>query len=141
MPPAKRPKRAKPTVDNRVFCCNIPHYVTDAMLRDRFNLHGDVKDMFYIKDFLGSDRGWACITYGKMEDGATAVAMENGQQFEGMERDGRTLHVKFCNHPFKTKEGTVFEPRPCNQRVVTAWRTEQAEPEEDGTGGGVGMVF
>ena len=77
--PAKKPhqKPPKPTADNRIFVGSIPHYITDSILKNRFNQHGAVKDMFYVKDYLGSDRGFACITYASIEEAATAVALED----------------------------------------------------------------
>ena len=54
-----------------------------------------------------------------------------------MERDERTLMVKYCNQPLKEREGSLFEPRPSNQKVVTCWVEQEAEKEADGTGGGV----
>merc|ERR1712032_440767 len=46
----------------------------------------------------------------------------------------RPLHVKFCNQPLTKREGTVFDPRPKNQKVLTPW--EEVETEANAEEGG-----
>lgn len=119
--------------DNKIFIGNIPHFINDQLLRKRFEEHGKVLDLFYFADTLGSDRGWATMVYPGRDEAATAVAIENGEEdpWPGAERP---LHVKFFNQSLTVREGTVFDLRPRNQKVLTPWKEVVSEdPEDAGT--------
>lgn len=74
-------------------------------------------------DFVGTDRGWAFVTYEDETEAAVAVAMFQGQQiFPG---SARPLHCKFANEKITKIEGTVFE---APTKAVTPWQ-EFTTPE------------
>ncbi|CAD7933719.1 unnamed protein product [Amoebophrya sp. A120] len=112
--------------DNKIFVGNLPHFISDENLRTRFSQHGNIRDFYYCKDILGSDRGWATITYMNSDEAATAIGVEDGvdDPFPGSERP---LHVKFFNTPLTSREGTVFDLRPKNQKVLTPWTENEDE--------------
>merc|ERR1712151_724291 len=84
---------------------------------------GTVKEFFYMKDSVGTDRGWAFVTYEDETEAAVAVAMFNGQQiFPG---SARPLHCKFANEKITKLDGTVFE---APTKAVTPWQ-EYTTPE------------
>ncbi|CAD7933712.1 unnamed protein product [Amoebophrya sp. A25] len=115
--------------DNKVFVGNVPHYVPEEYLKNKFGEHGNVRDMYYCPDLLGADRGWATITYMSPEEAATAVGIEHGMPdpFPGCERP---LHVKFFNTPLTERAGSVFDLRPKTQKVLTPW----VGMKDEGTG-------
>lgn len=74
-------------------------------------------------DQVGTDRGWAFVTYEDETEAAVAVAMFNGQQiFPG---SARPLQCKFANEKITKIEGTVFE---APTKAVTPWQ-EFTTPE------------
>lgn len=76
-----------------------------------------------MQDKVGTDRGWAFVTYEDETEAAVAVAMFNGQQiFPG---SARPLHCKFANEKITKIEGTVFE---APTKAVTPWQ-EFTTPE------------
>eukprot|EP00438_Fugacium_kawagutii_P030720 Skav209830 [mRNA] locus=scaffold2703:124962:131203:+ [translate_table: standard] len=84
---------------------------------------GTIKEFFYMQDEVGTDRGWAFVTYEDETEAAVAVAMFNGQQiFPG---SARPLQCKFANEKITKIEGTVFE---APTKAVTPWQ-EFTTPE------------
>ena len=73
-----------------------------------------------------SDRGWATLTYMSADEAETAVMMEADEDlpWPGAQRK---LQVKISHIPLTTLEGTVFEPRPVDQPVVTPWEEQKDE--------------
>jgi RNA recognition motif-containing protein len=109
--------------DNKVFLGCIPNHIDEATLRDECEKQGTVKDFFYMQDSVGTDRGWAFVTYDDETEAAVAVAMFNNQQiFPG---SARPLHCKFANEKLTKIEGTVFE---APTKAVTPWQ-EFTTPE------------
>lgn len=109
--------------DKKVFLGCIPHHVTDEVLKEEAEKQGDVKDFFYQRDEVGTDRGWAFITYEDETEAAVAVAMFNGEEiFPG---SARPLHCKFANEKIVDLAGTVFE---APTKAVTPWQ-EFTTPE------------
>lgn len=109
--------------DNKVFLSIIPGHVDEAVLKEECEKQGTIKDFFYSKDGVGTDRGWAFVTYDDETEAAVAVAMFNGQQiFPG---SARPLHCKFANEKITKLEGTVFEAAT---KAVTPWQ-EFTTPE------------
>merc|ERR1712176_964784 len=95
----------------------------EEVLREECEKQGTVKDFFYMQDKVGTDRGWAFVTYEDETEAAVAVAMFNGQQiFPG---SARPLHCKFSNEKITKIEGTVFE---APTKAVTPWQ-EFTTPE------------
>lgn len=135
--------------DNRIFIGNIPHFVNQDRVKEKFEEHGTILHLFYFPDRLGSDRGWATITYQTIEEATMALVMENKVQakidssieLETVDEDfeppwpgaERPLHVKFCNQPLVDRKNTVFQPRPQGQKVLTPWKQVEGEAEEEGT--------
>ena len=68
-----------------------------------------------MQDKCKCDRGWATVTYMSNEEAETAVALEDGTDdpFPGAVRN---LHVKLAGVPMTEIEGSVFEPRPSDQK-------------------------
>jgi len=109
--------------DNKVFLGCIPNHVDEETLKDECEKQGTVKEFFYMQDKVGTDRGWAFVTYDDETEAAVAVAMFNGQQiFLG---SARPLHCKFANEKITKIEGTVFEAAT---KAVTPWQ-EFTTPE------------
>jgi len=109
--------------DNKVFLGCIPNHVDEETLKDECEKQGTVKEFFYMQDKVGTDRGWAFVTYEDETEAAVAVAMFNGQQiFLG---SARPLHCKFANEKISKIEGTVFE---APTKAVTPWQ-EFTTPE------------
>lgn len=103
--------------DKKVFLGCVPHHVTEEVLKEEAEKQGDVKDFFYQRDEVGTDRGWAFITYEDETEAAVAVAMFNGEEiFPG---SARPLHCKFANEKIVDLAGTVFE---APTKTVTAWQ-------------------
>jgi hypothetical protein len=109
--------------DNKVFLGCIPNHVDEETLKEECEKQGTVKEFFYMQDKVGTDRGWAFVTYEDETEAAVAVAMFNGQQiFLG---SARPLHCKFANEKLTKIEGTVFEAAT---KAVTPWQ-EFTTPE------------
>ncbi|CAK0899275.1 unnamed protein product [Prorocentrum cordatum] len=109
--------------DSKVFLGCIPNHVDEATLKGECEKQGTVKEFFYMQDQVGTDRGWAFVTYEDETEAAVAVAMFNGQQlFPG---SARPLHCKFNNEKLTKIEGTVFE---APTKAVTPWQ-EFTTPE------------
>jgi len=109
--------------DNKVFLGCIPNHVDEETLKDECEKQGTVKEFFYMQDKVGTDRGWAFVSYEDETEAAVAVAMFNGQQiFLG---SARPLHCKFANEKIVKIEGTVFE---APTKAVTPWQ-EFTTPE------------
>jgi len=109
--------------DSKVFLGCIPNHVDEAALKAECEKQGTVKEFFYMQDQVGTDRGWAFVTYEDETEAAVAVAMFNGQQlFPG---SARPLHCKFNNEKLTKIEGTVFE---APTKAVTPWQ-EFTTPE------------
>uniref|UniRef100_A0A7S4QH77 Uncharacterized protein n=2 Tax=Alexandrium monilatum TaxID=311494 RepID=A0A7S4QH77_9DINO len=109
--------------DSKVFLGCIPNHVEEEVLKGECEKQGTVKDFFYMQDKVGTDRGWAFVTYEDETEAAVAVAMFNGQQiFPG---SARPLHCKFANEKITKIEGTVFE---APTKAVTPWQ-EFTTPE------------
>jgi RNA recognition motif-containing protein len=109
--------------DSKVFLGCIPNHVDEDALKEECEKQGTVKEFFYMQDKVGTDRGWAFITYEDETEAAVAVAMFNGQQiFPG---SARPLHCKFANEKITKIEGTVFE---APTKAVTPWQ-EFTTPE------------
>mmetsp|Transcript_45971 Transcript_45971/g.127627 ORF Transcript_45971/g.127627 Transcript_45971/m.127627 type:complete len:331 (-) Transcript_45971:97-1089(-) len=109
--------------DSKVFLSIIPGHVDEEVLKAECEKQGTVKDFFYMKDGVGTDRGWAFVTYEDETEAAVAVAMFNQQQiFPG---SARPLHCKFANEKITKIEGTVFE---APTKAVTPWQ-EFTTPE------------
>jgi len=109
--------------DQKVFLGCIPNHVEKEALHEECEKQGTVKDLFYMQDQVGTDRGWAFVTYEDETEAAVAVAMFNGQTiFAG---SARPLHCKFANEKLTKIEGTVFE---APTKAVTPWQ-EFTTPE------------
>jgi len=109
--------------DNKVFLGCIPNHVDEETLKEECEKQGTVKEFFYMQDKVGTDRGWAFVTYDDETEAAVAVAMFNGQQiFLG---SARPLHCKFANEKITKIESTVFE---APTKAVTPWQ-EFTTPE------------
>lgn len=109
--------------DSKVFLGCIPNHVDEEALKGECEKQGTVKEFFYMQDKVGTDRGWAFVTYEDETEAAVAVAMFNGQQiFPG---SARPLHCKFANEKITKIEGTVFE---APTKAVTPWQ-EFTTPE------------
>lgn len=109
--------------DSKVFLNCIPNHVEEPVLREECEKQGTVKEFFYMQDKVGTDRGWAFVTYEDETEAAVAVAMFNGQEiFPG---SARPLHCKFSNEKLTKIEGTVFE---APTKAVTPWQ-EFTTPE------------
>jgi len=109
--------------DSKVFLGCIPNHVDEAALKAECEKQGTVKEFFYMQDQVGTDRGWAFVTYEDETEAAVAVAMFNGQQlFPG---SARPLHCKFNNEKLTKIDGTVFE---APTKAVTPWQ-EFTTPE------------
>jgi len=109
--------------DSKVFLGCVPNHVDEETLKEECEKQGTVKEFFYMQDKVGTDRGWAFVTYEDETEAAVAVAMFNGQQiFPG---SARPLHCKFANEKITKIEGTVFE---APTQAVTPW-TEYQTPE------------
>jgi len=109
--------------DNKVFLGCVPNHIDEETLKEECEKQGTVKEFFYMQDAVGTDRGWAFVTYDDETEAAVAVAMFNGQQiFPG---SARPLHCKFCNEKITKIEGTVFE---APTKAVTPWQ-EFTTPE------------
>jgi RNA recognition motif-containing protein len=109
--------------DSKVFLSIIPGHVEESVLKAECEKQGTVKEFFYMQDKVGTDRGWAFVTYDDETEAAVAVAMFNQQQiFPG---SARPLHCKFANEKLTKIEGTVFE---APTKAVTPWQ-EFTTPE------------
>eukprot|EP00928_Gymnodinium_smaydae_P062589 TRINITY_DN46415_c0_g1_i1.p2 TRINITY_DN46415_c0_g1~~TRINITY_DN46415_c0_g1_i1.p2 ORF type:complete len:322 (-),score=87.33 TRINITY_DN46415_c0_g1_i1:92-1057(-) len=109
--------------DSKVFLSVIPGHVEDEVLKEECEKQGTVKEFFYMQDKVGTDRGWAFVTYDDETEAAVAVAMFNGHQiFPG---SARPLHCKFANEKLTKIEGTVFE---APTKSVSPWQ-EFTTPE------------
>eukprot|EP00933_Yihiella_yeosuensis_P042228 TRINITY_DN36782_c0_g1_i1.p1 TRINITY_DN36782_c0_g1~~TRINITY_DN36782_c0_g1_i1.p1 ORF type:complete len:322 (+),score=90.98 TRINITY_DN36782_c0_g1_i1:96-1061(+) len=109
--------------DSKVFLGCIPNHVAEDALKEECEKQGTIKEFFYMQDQLGTDRGWAFVTYEDETEAAVAVAMFNGQQiFPG---SARPLQCKFANEKITKIEGTVFE---APTKAVTPWQ-EFTTPE------------
>mmetsp|Transcript_88692 Transcript_88692/g.228750 ORF Transcript_88692/g.228750 Transcript_88692/m.228750 type:complete len:316 (-) Transcript_88692:50-997(-) len=109
--------------DSKVFLGCIPNHVDEEALKEECAKQGTVKEFFYMQDKVGTDRGWAFVTYEDETEAAVAVAMFNGQEiFAG---SARPLHCKFANEKITKIEGTVFE---APTKAVTPWQ-EFTTPE------------
>lgn len=109
--------------DSKVFLGCIPNHVDKEVLKEECEKQGTIKEFFYMQDEVGTDRGWAFVTYEDETEAAVAVAMFNGQQiFPG---SARPLQCKFANEKITKIEGTVFE---APTKAVTPWQ-EFTTPE------------
>ncbi|CAJ1371721.1 unnamed protein product [Effrenium voratum] len=109
--------------DSKVFLGCIPNHVDEDALKEECEKQGTIKEFFYMQDQVGTDRGWAFVTYEDETEAAVAVAMFNGQQiFPG---SARPLQCKFANEKITKIEGTVFE---APTKAVTPWQ-EFTTPE------------
>jgi len=109
--------------DSKVFIGCVPNHVDEDALKEECEKQGTIKEFFYMKDEVGTDRGWAFVTYEDETEAAVAVAMFNGQQiFPG---SARNLQCKFANEKITKIEGTVFE---APTKAVTPWQ-EFTTPE------------
>mmetsp|Transcript_30812 Transcript_30812/g.72012 ORF Transcript_30812/g.72012 Transcript_30812/m.72012 type:complete len:319 (-) Transcript_30812:67-1023(-) len=109
--------------DNKVFLGCVPNHIDEEALKAECEKQGTVKEFFYMQDKVGTDRGWAFVTYEDETEAAVAVAMFNGQQiFPG---SARPLHCKFANEKITKIDGTVFE---APTKAVTPWQ-EFTTPE------------
>lgn len=109
--------------DKKVFLGCIPNHIDEAALKEECEKQGTIIDFFYMQDKVGTDRGWAFVTYEDETEAAVAVAMFNGNNiFPG---GVRPIHCKFANEKLKSIEGTVFE---APTQSVTPWQ-EFTTPE------------
>lgn len=109
--------------DNKVLLGCIPNHIDEQTLKEECEKQGTVKEFFYSRDAVGTDRGWAFVTYEDETEAAVAVAMFNGHQvFPG---SARPLHCKFNNEKLTSITGTVFE---APTKAVTPWQ-EFTTPE------------
>jgi len=109
--------------DSKVFLGCIPNHVDEETLKTECEKQGTVKEFFYMADQVGTDRGWAFVTYEDETEAAVAVAMFHNQTiFPG---SARPLHCKFNNEKITKIEGTVFE---APTKAVTPWQ-EFTTPE------------
>ncbi|CAE7877454.1 cugbp1-b [Symbiodinium sp. KB8] len=116
-------RKAGAMSDSKVFLGCIPNHVDEEALKEECEKQGTIKEFFYMMDQVGTDRGWAFVTYEDETEAAVAVAMFNGQQiFAG---SARPLQCKFANEKITKIEGTVFE---APTKAVTPWQ-EFTTPE------------
>eukprot|EP00927_Polykrikos_kofoidii_P074711 TRINITY_DN7073_c0_g1_i1.p1 TRINITY_DN7073_c0_g1~~TRINITY_DN7073_c0_g1_i1.p1 ORF type:complete len:341 (-),score=65.50 TRINITY_DN7073_c0_g1_i1:142-1125(-) len=109
--------------DNKVFLSIIPGHVEEAVLKAECEKQGTVKEFFYMQEKVGTDRGWAIVTYDDDMEAAVAVAMFDKRQiFPG---SARPLQCKFVNQKITSLAGTVFE---APTQAVTPWQ-EFTTPE------------
>lgn len=109
--------------DTKIFLGCIPHHIEEGSVKEKVDEHGTVKEFFYMKDALGTDRGWCFVTYEDVTEAAVAVAMMNGAEdvFPG---GVRPLHAKFANEKLTSIKDTVFE---APTRAVTPWQEYKSD--------------
>jgi len=113
---------------SQVFIGCIPNYVTEEMLKEKFEDHGTMEKFFYMPDKVFTDRGWAFITYADETEAAVAIAMMHGQK--AWNNTPRELQVKYANEKITELEGTVFDPNWCPIESVTPWEELRTEDQK-----------
>jgi len=67
-----------------MYVGNLPYDATDNDLRELFEAHGEVTDVFILKDReSGRSRGFAFVTMGSPEEMNAAIEGLNGEEFLG----------------------------------------------------------
>ena len=67
-----------------MYVGNLPYDATDNDLREHFEAHGEVTDVFILKDReSGRSRGFAFVTMGSPEEMNAALEGLNGEEFLG----------------------------------------------------------
>lgn len=73
----------------KLFVGNLPFSSSEDDLRDVFEAHGEVTDVFIPKDReSGRPRGFAFVTFANSEDGQKAIEAADGEEI-----DGRNMRV------------------------------------------------
>ena len=68
----------------KLFVGNLPFSSSEDDLRDVFEAHGEVTDVFIPKDReSGRPRGFAFVTFASREDGQKAIEATDGEELEG----------------------------------------------------------
>jgi len=119
------------SADAKLFVGCIPNYVTEEMLKDKFEEHGTLEKFIYIPDKVFTDRGWAFITYSDETEAACAIAMLHDSK-PWTERAPRNLQVKFANEKITDLKDTAFDSKWLPQQSVHPWeelRTEDDPPK------------
>lgn len=86
----------------KLFVGNIPSPVTEETLRKKFEEHGAVSSLFYMRDQAVGDRGWAFVTFETLPEATKAVEALNGQRVFSAELG--PLEVRFANQKAPGKE-------------------------------------
>ena len=73
-------------MNTKMYVGNLPYDATDTDLRELFEAHGTVSDVFIVKDReSGRPRGFAFVSMGTAEEMTAAIEGLNGEEFLGRE--------------------------------------------------------
>ncbi len=85
----KKLRRDLKEKEMKLFVGNLPFSSSEDDLRDVFEAHGEVTDVFIPKDReSGRPRGFAFVTFANSEDGQKAIDATDGEEL-----DGRNMRV------------------------------------------------
>jgi len=71
-------------MNTKMYVGNLSYDTTDSDLRELFEAHGSVTDVFIVKDReSGRPRGFAFVTMGTAEEMNAAIEGLNGEEFLG----------------------------------------------------------
>ena len=84
----------RPFSQTQLFCSNLPWSVNGKMLRQHFEVHGEVTDAFVAYNGRSS-RGFGYVTFKAPEGASAAVAQMNGMPL-GDEDRSRQIRVEMA---------------------------------------------
>ena len=113
----------RPYSTTQLFCSNLPWSVNGKMLRQFFEVHGEVTDAFVAYNGRSS-RGFGYVTFKAPEGASAAVAQMNGMPL-GDEDRSREIRVEMA----RERPGPRPEPKD---------RSERPRGENGGKGEGRG---
>jgi len=111
-----------------VYVRNLPFSITADILRERFQIHGEIRDVYIPKDYYtGDPRGFAYVQFNNLDDGRAAIRAEDGKDL-----DGRTMQVTWARGDRKSgREMADRDTRPGFGR----WAPAGADSPPRGTRG------
>ena len=103
----------RPFSQTQLFCSNLPWSVNGKLLRQHFEVHGEVTDAFVAYNGRSS-RGFGYVTFKEAKGAAAAVATMNGMPL-GDEDRSREIRVEMA----RERPGPRPEPKERTERPVS----------------------
>ncbi|XP_055860173.1 uncharacterized protein LOC106056709 isoform X2 [Biomphalaria glabrata] len=98
-----------------VYIKNLGPYVDSVFLKITCSPYGDISNVKIIRDTDGTSKGFAFVTFKKVEDAVKAIEMLNGKEI-----DGRVLFAGPAIKKSGRKNQQQAQPKPQKQRSFTS---------------------